>query len=111
MVHVIEDDATFSESIQSAIQLCSRLMLTNPAFQRVDLIFLDHFLDRQLCAAGSAAMPATDPGSVRFLKASKTWCTDRLAELHGVETPIPRPNDTKAFLHFFETLQAQMVSF
>lgn len=210
VVHVVEDDATFSASIPSAIQLATGLMLTNPAFQRVDLIFLDYFLDQQLCAAVSAPMPETEQSSVRFLKASKAylgttgsflvrrssagylskvlarilataepllavdivlrsllqlgaiegllmappmgapawelnttstiqaetfatvrcsqrahlllrllasglqsadWCTDRLAELHGVEPPIPKPNNTDAFLHFFETLQAQMVSF
>lgn len=210
VVHVVEDDATFSASIPSAIQLATGLMLHNPAFQRVDLIFLDYFLDRQLCAAVSAPMPETEHSSIRFLKASKAylgttgsflvrrssagylskvlerilataepllavdivlrsllqlgaieglllappmgapawelnrtstiqaetfatvrcsqrahlllrllasglqsadWCADRLAELHGVKTPIPKPNDTDTFLHFFETLQPRMVSF
>ena len=73
VVHVVEDDAAFSEGIVAAIAEVSRLMLSASALGGADIIFLDYFLDRDLFAHVISRRAGLAPGSLELLPAKNAY--------------------------------------
>ena len=69
----MEDDATFSADIASAIVLITHLMLSQPELKSADIVFLDYFLNRDLFAHVIGRRQNLDPGRLEFVSASRAY--------------------------------------
>ena len=73
VVHVLEDDASFSADIAGAIASVSRLMLSQPQLESADIISLDYFLNRDLFAHAISWQVNLAPGSFELIPAKRAY--------------------------------------
>ncbi len=73
VVHVLEDDASFSDGIAGAISSLSHLMQQHPVLASADIVFLDYFLNRDLFAHLLARKAFLSPGSLEFVTAKGAY--------------------------------------
>jgi len=73
VVHVLEDDASFSAGISGTIASLSRLMLSDPKLENADIVFLDYYLNRDLFAHVVSSGANLAPGSFEFIPAKDAY--------------------------------------
>jgi len=73
VVHVLEDDASFSAGIAGTIASLSRLMLSHPQLENADIVFLDYFLNRDLFAHIASSGANLAPGSFELIPAKSAY--------------------------------------
>jgi GR25 family glycosyltransferase involved in LPS biosynthesis len=73
VVHVLEDDTSFSAGIAEAISSLSELMLQHPRLSSTDIVFLDYFLDRDLFAHVAAKRASVAGGSLKLIPAKRAY--------------------------------------
>ena len=77
VVHVLEDDVSFSPDVSNAIALVSHELHSNPQLANVDIVFLDYFINRDLFAYVSSRRASLAPGLIDLIPASSSYlaCT------------------------------------
>ena len=77
VVHIVEDDAAFSDQLSKTLPSIKRLMLSKPPLGGADIVFLDYFLNRELFNQINARRTNLAPGSLEIAQASKSYlgCT------------------------------------
>lgn len=77
IVHVVEDDATFSAAFAGAVSSISRAMLEVPRLQSADIVFLDYHFNIDLFKDFMRWRNDLTPGSINLISARNSYlaCT------------------------------------